>query len=297
MAVVLEFEPLSPGIGVRVRGLDLGSPIAEETALELQAALKRHRILLFREGPLGEEQHIGIMRALGNVIVEAPGADSPVSWVSTTPGDYVGGTFKILWHSDGQFTRTGALQAISLNAIEMERDEPTLFADQVRAAKALPADLRARVQDLKLLQCIDLSGNDERSRCRLSGKPADVPLTQFVCTEHPLLGRHPFTGEDMINVSQFFTSHVVGLSDEESDALFAELEPIQYDPDFIFAHHWQLNDLLIWDNVGLQHAREALGGASGRRLRRVSINPLDNKELMAGVKPAASRRLGTAAEW
>lgn len=295
--MVLEFTPLSPEIGILVSGLDLDESISEEIGSELQNALKRHRILLFRQGPITEEQHIKVMRALGNVIVEAPGSDSLVAWVSTDPKQYVGGTYKLLWHADGQFTKTGALQAISLNAIEMERDEPTLFADMVRAARVLPDELRERIRGLELLQCLDLSTNEERTRCRLSNKPAHVPMSQFPCSTHPLLGLHPFTGEEMLNLSQFFSSHIVGMTDEESDAIFAELERYQYDEDAIYRHHWQLNDLLIWDNVALQHSRDAVAEPSGRLLRRVSINPLDNRELMAGIKPAQNRQIGAESGW
>lgn len=291
---MLTFEPLSPVAGARVDGLDLSCPIDEATAAQLQQAFREHRMLLLRQGPISEEQHLRFMGALGRVIPEAPGSDSPVTWVSTDPTQYVGGTYALLWHSDGQFTAPGALQGISLNAIEMERNEPTLFSNMVRAAAQLPADLRRRIEGLKVLQCIDLSSNSERVRCRLSQKAPDVPMSQFPCAEHPLLGPHPYTGDEMLNVSQLFTSHIVGLSDEESDALFAELEAVQYDAGNIYRHDWQVNDLLVWDNVALQHSRPAIAKPSGRRLRRVAINPLSNREMLAGIKPAATRQIGTA---
>jgi len=294
---MLDFTPLSPQIGVLVSGLDLDKQISDRDATELNEALKRHRILLFRQGPITAQQQIGLMSALGNVIAEAPGSDALFQWVSTDPNQYVGGTYRLLWHSDGQFTRTGALQAISLNAIEMDRDEPTIFSNQVRAARALPPELRERIEGLELLQCLDLSDNQERTRCRLSAKPASVPMAQFPCATHPLLGRHPFTGEEMLNLSQLFTSHIVGKSDEESDAIFAELEPFQYAPSALYYHHWRVNDLLVWDNIALQHSRDAVTEPSGRRLRRVAINPVGNKELMAGIKPAASRKIGAETGW
>jgi taurine dioxygenase len=295
--MMLDFTPLSSEIGVRVSGLNLNQPISEGDAGQLRQALKRHYILLFRQGPINEEQHIRLMGALGNVIAEAPGSEALFQWVSTDPTQYVGGTYPLLWHSDGQFTRTGALQAISLNAIEMERNEPTIFSDQVRAARVLPAELRERIKGLELLQAIDLSSNQERVRCRLSQKAADVPLSQFPSCKHPLLGTHPYTGEEMLNLSQLFSSHIIGMTDEESDAIFAELELYQYEPSAQYRHDWEVNDLLIWDNVALQHSRPAIAKPAGRRLRRVAINPIGNKELMAGVKPAASRQIGADIGW
>ncbi|MET0733855.1 MAG: TauD/TfdA family dioxygenase [Casimicrobiaceae bacterium] len=231
------------------------------------------------------------MRAFGRVIVEEPGGGF-FSYVSTKKGDYVSTAGRLLWHSDGQFTRTGALQAISLYALEMERREPTIYADMVRAAAALPPALRQRVKDLQVLQCLDFSSNLELVRCRLSKKPPEVPDSQFPRAAHPVLGAHPFTGEEVLNVSQLFTSHVVGFTDEDSDALFAELEPVQYDPAYIYAHPWEVHDLVVWDNIALQHSRDMLGAPSGRKLRRVSINPLDNAEMLHGVTPDPSLRIG-----
>jgi taurine dioxygenase len=286
---MLEFAPLSPEIGVQVSGLDFEWPISAEDAAALKEALNRKRILLFRGGPISEAQQIGVMRALGAVVAETPGSDSPVTWVGPERENYVGGTYKILWHADLQFTPSGALQAISLNAIEMERDEPTLFADQVRAARVLPDDLRAKIRGLEILQCVDVTSGDDRVRCRLSNKPEHAPMSRFPCSAHPLLGPHRVTGEDMLNHSQLFTSHIVGMSDAESDAIFAELEPYQYEESAIYRHHWQVDDLLIWDNIALQHSRDAIGQPFGRKLRRVSINREGNGELMSLLRAAGIR--------
>jgi taurine dioxygenase len=286
---MLEFTPLSPAIGAQVSGLDLERPISAEDATALRDALNRKRILLFRGGPISEAQQIGVMRALGAVVAETPGSDSPVTWVGPERENYVSGTYKILWHADLQFTPSGALQAISLNALEMERDEPTLFADQVRAARVLPDDLREKIRGLEILQCVDVTSGDDRVRCRLSNKPEHAPMSQFPCSAHPLLGPHRVTGEDMLNHSQLFTSHIVGMTDAESDAIFAELEPYQYEESAIYRHHWQVDDLLIWDNIALQHSRDAIGQPFGRKLRRVSINREGNGELMSLLKAAGIR--------
>jgi taurine dioxygenase len=294
---MVRFEQISPVCGVRVHGLSLDAPVAETDAKALREAFRQHRMLLFRGGLVSAEQQVRIMQVLGRVIPEAPGSDELVTWVSTDPTEYVGGTYPLLWHSDGQFTRTGALQGISLNALEMERNEPTLFANMFRAAADLPEALRQRVSDRTVVQCIDLTSNKERVRCRLSNRAPDQPLSQWPSAEHPMLGAHPFTGDAMLNVSQLFTSHVAGMSDSDSDTLFADLEAVQYAPGNIYRHDWEVGDLLVWDNIALQHSRPAIAKPGGRLLRRVSINPLTNREMLAGVKPAASRQIGSAEGW
>ena len=42
-----------------------------------------------------------------------------------------------------------------------------------------------------------------------------------------------------------------------------------YAPDNVYEHTWQVGDLLVWDNLALQHARDAVNGR--RTLRRVPV--------------------------
>ena len=163
----MKFTPLSPQKGVRVEGLDTSKPIDAATALELKSELHRHRILLVRDGPMTEVAQVAIMQSLGNVIVESLQDGGFASYVSADPNDnavVVGGTCRLLFHADGQITKYGALEAISLHSIEMERSEPTIFADVVRAARVLPAQLRARIEGRDVVQCIDFSRTEESKR-------------------------------------------------------------------------------------------------------------------------------------
>jgi taurine dioxygenase len=68
------------------------------------------------------------------------------------------------------------------------------------------------------------------------------------------------------------TSHVVGLPPEESEALIQELFSRLYADDNIYSHSWQTNDLIIWDNLALQHCRPAPMGSTTRHLRRQSLD-------------------------
>lgn len=79
------------------------------------------------------------------------------------------------------------------------------------------------------------------------------------------------------------SSHFVGLSDEESDKLFDEVAPHQYQDDNIYRHDWQKHDLILWDNSCLQHGRGQVRQISTRTLRRVTGNPVPVLELMKHI--------------
>ena len=72
------------------------------------------------------------------------------------------------------------------------------------------------------------------------------------------------TGEEYLTVSDFMSSHICGWSDAASDELFGELGAIAYADDNTHRREWQLHDFVVWDNVALQHSREAFAMTAPR---------------------------------
>jgi alpha-ketoglutarate-dependent taurine dioxygenase len=66
---------------------------------------------------------------------------------------------------------------------------------------------------------------------------------------------------------------VLDCSDEESYALLDKLYTQHlYTKENLYEHHWQLGDLVIWDNLTLQHSRREAPLSKGERtMRRVTI--------------------------
>ena len=76
----------------------------------------------------------------------------------------------------------------------------------------------------------------------------------------------------LLYVSQQATIEILGLSAEENEALLAELFSYLYEPSNILEHQWRTGDLVVWDNLLLQHARSDFDSAKYRRhLRRLQI--------------------------
>jgi taurine dioxygenase len=293
----MKLVPLTSQMGVHVVGLDLTAPLPKIEADALRDALFRHRVLLFRQGPISAEDHVRLMNSIGDVIVELT-SGSPTSYVSPVKVDQDQdldvGSRALLFHSDYMFTAHGPLQALSLYAETVERDEPTLFADMVHAAKSIPKDFRQRLALLEVINCCDYSsGGREYERYRMSMKRPGQPDAEFPNTRQPLLAHHPVTHEELVNVSPLFTSHIVGMDEQQSDAIFWQLRAYQFgEAANKYAHRWQAHDLVIWDNRALQHGRDALKDAPGRKLRRVAINPVGLSEVMSGIDSASYPIIG-----
>ena len=91
-----------------------------------------------------------------------------------------------------------------------------------------------------------------------------------LCSLHPVVGRQKGTGRPYLFVNQAMAALVVGLSEPESDKLLDELFSYLYADGMIYEHVWHNGDIVIWDNLAVQHSRKALSNET-RTLQRVTI--------------------------
>jgi taurine dioxygenase len=87
----------------------------------------------------------------------------------------------------------------------------------------------------------------------------------------PAVVTHEVTGEKILYVTEMQTAPFEGLHQPESDALPNELFPCLYRPENVYRHDWKNGDLVIWDNIALQHSRPDLRGCVPRRLQRIAV--------------------------
>src|SRR6185436_5827054 len=91
-------------------------------------------------------------------------------------------------------------------------------------------------------------------------------------TTRPALWPHPRTGELILCASEQQASHFVGLSDDDSEALLADVFHHLYGGAYMFVHHWQPADMVVWDNIAVHHGRPEAPLSVARSLRRVTIH-------------------------
>ena len=80
------------------------------------------------------------------------------------------------------------------------------------------------------------------------------------------------------------------LSPEAGEELLEELFTVLYDPDHAFEHEWREHDLVVWDNLAVQHARGRLTQEGPERsLRKVSAPPPSAALNVSKEKPSFAR--------
>jgi alpha-ketoglutarate-dependent taurine dioxygenase len=82
---------------------------------------------------------------------------------------------------------------------------------------------------------------------------SDEQLKSVPDVEVPIVRTHPVTGRKSLFINEAHTSRVVGLPEDEAAALLARLCAHIVKPEFRYEHEWRAGDLLMWDNVSVQH--------------------------------------------
>ena len=109
--------------------------------------------------------------------------------------------------------------------------------------------------------------------------------------DHPLKFPNPRTGEPMLLVTEHHATRILELDEAESQAKLDELFAHIYAPERQYEHVWQLNDVLMWNNLAIQHARREHSDFAGgpRALQRVALCEVTLQETIdhARAKQAA----------
>lgn len=71
---------------------------------------------------------------------------------------------------------------------------------------------------------------------------------------------HSVAGRKALYLDPAAMSGIEGLSDEEGDALIAELTDHATRPEFIYRHEWKPGDVVMWDNGFLMHSAQRRTG-------------------------------------
>jgi taurine dioxygenase len=237
--------------------LDLSNPASGS---EFRRLYDKYGVLIFRNQSLNTDQHIRAMENLGTVHLDW----RLISILSNTRSDGMLGNAEIDWHSDFAFVEKPNLTT-TLFAIEVgDKVTSTIYADSVGVLEKLPPTLRKRIESLSFMSLYPNSTYGLRQR--LADYPADKPRTV-----HPLIMTDPVTGQRALFVNETNTDSIVGLPDEESEALLTELKSYIYAPENTYEHFWENGDVVVWNNITTQHRRGVLDKTKERTLRRVCV--------------------------
>ncbi|GAA6015733.1 hypothetical protein JCM10207_008779 [Rhodosporidiobolus poonsookiae] len=174
-----------------------------------------------------------------------------------------------VWHSDVTYEE----QPPGLTLL-MLFDSPvsggdTGYADFVGAYRHLSPSFRAYLETLQAVH----SGVEQAEYSR-SGARGGIVKREPVENVHPVVRRHPVTGEKALFVNRQFTRRIVGLKQEESDAILNLLySHIERSSDVQTRVRWRPRTVVAWDNRRCAHTAIVDFAAGGQRRHGARITP------------------------
>ncbi|KJK09568.1 MULTISPECIES: TauD/TfdA family dioxygenase [Pseudomonas] len=274
-----EIRPFSGVVGAEIIGLDLSRAVNAEDFAHIHRAHLDHHVLVFRDQHITPEQQIAFSRRFGvlqiHVLKQFLLAGHPEILIVSNiveNGQNIGlGDAGKFWHSDLSYKELPSLGSM-LHAQELPSEGgDTLFADMHTAWDRLPDALRNAVQDRRAAHSYTARYSETKFEGNWRPALTAEQLAQVQEVIHPVVRTHPQSGRKALFVSEGFTTRIVGLPEDESRQILAELYAHSVLEQNIYRHQWQPRDLVFWDNRSLIHLAAGCPAHLRRKLYRTTI--------------------------
>ncbi|MDO7835632.1 TauD/TfdA family dioxygenase [Sphingobium sp. HBC34] len=272
-ASTLSIRRLQPNIGAEIAGVDLTQPLSQADRDAIWQALLDHHVIFFRDQFLDRDQHLAFARAFGDPVVDAKtvGTHAEIQPVrSGIGGDYV----RAAWHADATYRDNPFFASILLAHEVPPLGGDTLFSSAKAAYDGLEPELRQRIEGLHAVH----TGEGKANALFKTDAERDAYLDKFSGAVHPVVIRHPHSGEKLLYVSNGFAKRFVEIEGPEADALLADLKYRFTYPEYQVRFQWQPGSIAFWDNRAVQHHGVGDYGDHYRYFERI---------VLAGPPPAA----------
>ncbi|WP_109512136.1 TauD/TfdA dioxygenase family protein [Pseudomonas ovata] len=278
-AQAFDVRPFTDKVGAEIVGLDLSRPLDDADFARVHQAHLDHHVVVFREQRITTQQQIDFSRRFGvlqiHVLKQFLLANHPEILIVSNiieDGQPIGlGDAGKFWHSDLSYKELPSLGSM-LYAQELPSEGgDTLFADMHLAWDTLPAHLRKAIEGRSAVHSYTARYRDGHNA--VNWRPTLTPeqLAQVVEVVHPVVRTHPETGRKALFVNENFTTHIVGLPEDESRQILNEINAHSVGNDHVYRHRWQDGDMVFWDNRSLMHLAAGCPPELRRRLHRTTI--------------------------
>jgi alpha-ketoglutarate-dependent taurine dioxygenase len=267
------------GSGVKV---ELDALIAGAFASQLRDLLVARGVLVFRDLGITLDQQRDITATLGRLHIPANG--DPLQKITRDEKEsaeyaaFFPATF--FWHMDGHYHQTVPCFAASLRPARLpaEGGGQTEFLNTYAAYEDLAEEDKRLVDGLRVLH----SRVSTMSRVRPDATEQEALSWRSTPTAiQPLVWQHA-SGRKSLMLGNSVAC-IEGMHPADSNDLLIRLRSHMMNPEYIYTHEWQMNDLVFWDNTGTMHRARPFDPNSPRLLTRFT---LDGEESIRAPAPA-----------
>ncbi len=259
--------PSGRTLGASVEGVDLADPLSEEDFRTVLRALGQHGVLCFPRQTFDTPALAAFARRFGDLEVNVANMyfepDFPEIMILSNQlrpdGKPVGlNDAGQGWHTDMSYSKDIALANIlHAQAVPTRNGKSvgeTQFRNMHAAYDELPDEIKHKIEGRtathdfeKFWEVMRHRPGSRRPALTEEQKRKKPPVSQ------PLVRIHPLTGRRILYANPGYTMHIDGMDPNESAAILEYLFRHQERADFLYAHHWAVGDVLMWDNIGTVH--------------------------------------------
>jgi taurine dioxygenase len=245
----LSIDKLTPVIGAEIGGIDLGQPLFDQQLPELHRALNENLVIFFREQRITSQQQMAFGRLFGDLHVHpaAPHEDGlPEIMKIYADKDSLRANGEG-WHTDVSCDPEPPMGTVLYIKQCPPTGGDTLFASMYAAYEALSERMKTYLGGLTAIH------DGEHVYRGLYDNQGQLQKTAYPRAEHPVVRTHPVTGKKSLFVNRGFTTRILGIPIDESDAVLRYLYEHMENPLFQCRFRWQSNSIAFWDNRYTQH--------------------------------------------
>ena len=272
-----ELNHLSPSIGTEVLNIDLRKEQSQADIAWLSDLLVKRKVLFFREQDISREQHIAFSKQFGDLEVH-PFTDNNAEHPELIElhNDRERPPAINIWHSDVTWRNSPSLGSLLRARIVPKVGGDTLFANMEAGFDALDDATKEQINDLEAVHDNQsfLNGMIKKGATE---EQVEAMRQKYPPATHPVVRTHPVSGKKSIYVNKAFTRYIVGMPEDQSQALLDKLMHQAWLPDFQCRFRWRENSIAFWDNRAAQHYAAADYWPEKRHMERVTV---------VGSKPA-----------
>ncbi len=243
-------RPMTPVIGAEVEGLDLNEPLDGVAMQDIEDALSHHQVIFFRNQDISVERHKALGSWFGELVAHPndPGLEGHPEVMIIHADESSKRVAGERWHSDVSCSEEPPFGSILRLFTVPQYGGDTLFASMYAAYDALSGPMKSLLQ---ALTAVHDGGPYYREVNRTLGRGDGGRV--YPTAEHPVIRSHPVTGRKAIFVNELFTTHIVGLRKDESDAILSFLFQHVRQGEFQCRYRWEPHSIAFWDNRWTQH--------------------------------------------
>jgi alpha-ketoglutarate-dependent 2,4-dichlorophenoxyacetate dioxygenase len=278
----LMFTKLNPIFVAEVSPVDLRAA-DEDTLAEIRGGMDTYAVLVFRNQPFTDAQQLDFAQRLDGVLHTKLGisalqknrfGNEALGDISNL--DESGEILRSdnrrrmyslgnrLWHTDASFQDPPGRYSMLSAKIVPTVPADTEYADMRAAYDALPAELKATCEGLRVHHSIAYS------RQTLGFEFSETEQDALKGAVHPLIRTLPRSGRRSLYVASH-ASRIIDWPVPEGRLLLRDLIEHATQRQFVYRHSWRVGDLVIWDNRATMHRGMPYDDSRHRReLRRVT---------------------------